>query len=791
MAKQTETKSIPVVQMLPAQPSQNGVGALKTSIGNLPLTRMEIEADIVGIFASTTIRQTFKNPTDQALEAVYIFPLPDRAGVTAFQMTINGRVIDGVLKERLQARREYEAALQQGYRATMLEEERPNVFTISVGNLMPGEEAHITLTLESLLELDNGEATYRVPLVVAPRYIPGVPLDDSVGYGTAPDTDAVPDASRITPPVLLPGFPNPVQLSIEVRIDGRTTPIHDLRASLHNVVTVNRQGIYTVRLQPSERLDRDFILRYRLTDADLTTRALLAPDPDNPNEGTLLTLVFAPDDEQPAALSHVLFVIDRSGSMEGWKMDAAKRAAVRLIDSLHPAAQFGVLAFDDVVEAFENGVMQPASDRIRFQATQWLAQIYARGGTEMLDALREAIQYCQIGVRRPRHDAYDEPPRPRETAAHPIIVLITDGQVGNEEQILRYVASAGVVLYIVGVDEALNDAFLRRMAEQTGGLFLAVESEDRLDETLDLLRQRLSTPVLQDLQVSSHDVPLVANTTVPKQPINLYTRGVAYVLERWQGKVPKAATITIEGRRMNGTVWQQTVPVMRVKTPVLRVSWARHMVRMLEDLYYLAGVKRLEQRIVSLSLQYGVLSRFTAYVAVDRSEQVNQGGQRHRIVQPVEMPRGWQPPRPAAPPRPSRQTYTSSRTVGFLTTEDVDKAFACLLSPSMRTSSPPPMVESESTLQLQSLYRTARTLEGESPSAVDPFLLELLMALDEWLREHSEEHPHAPRVIELVDAILEHFQARWDAARVQRLLALCRETLAALLEQPSRRERWW
>jgi Ca-activated chloride channel family protein len=651
MAKLTKTKTVPVVQMLPAQPSQNGVGALKTSLGNLPLTRMEVEADIVGIFASTTIRQTFKNPTDQALEAVYIFPLPDRAGVTAFQMTVNGRVIDGVLKERLQARREYEAALQQGYRASMMEEERPNVFTLSVGNLMPGEEAHITLTLESLLELDNGEATYRVPLVVAPRYIPGAPLDDSVGYGTAPDTDAVPDASRITPPVLLPGFPNPVQLSIEVRIDGRTVPIRDLRASLHNVATVSRQGVHTVRLQPGERLDRDFILRFRLLDSELTTRALLAPDPDNPNEGTLLTLVFAPDDEQPVALTDVLFVVDRSGSMDGWKMDAAKRAATRLIDSLHPHARFGILAFDNYVEAFEQGALHPASDRVRFQATQWLAHIHARGGTEMLHALQQAIQCCQQVGGAPH---YDEPPRPRETAARPIIVLITDGQVGNEEQILRYVASAGVVLYVVGIDEALNDAFLRRMAEQTGGLFMAVESEDRLDETLDLLRQRLSTPVLQDLQVSSHDVPLTANTTVPKQPINLYVRGVAYVLQRWQGKVPKTATATVEGRRLDGTVWQQTVPVMRVKTPVLRTSWARHMVRLLEDLYYLAGVKRLEQRIVSLSLQYGVLSRFTAYVAVDRSEQVNQGGQTHRIVQPVETPRGWQPPRPAAPPRPSR-----------------------------------------------------------------------------------------------------------------------------------------
>jgi Ca-activated chloride channel family protein len=789
MAKLTKTKTVPVVQMLPAQPSQNGVGALKTSLGNLPLTRMEVEADIVGIFASTTIRQTFKNPTDQALEAVYIFPLPDRAGVTAFQMTVNGRVIDGVLKERLQARREYEAALKQGYRASMMEEERPNVFTLSVGNLMPGEEAHITLTLESLLELDNGEATYRVPLVVAPRYIPGAPLDDSVGYGTAPDTDAVPDASRITPPVLLPGFPNPVQLSIEVRIDGRTVPIRDLRASLHNVATVSRQGVHTVRLQPGERLDRDFILRFRLLDSELTTRALLAPDPDNPNEGTLLTLVFAPDDEQPVALTDVLFVVDRSGSMDGWKMDAAKRAATRLIDSLHPHARFGILAFDNYVEAFEQGALHPASDRVRFQATQWLAQVYARGGTEMLHALQQAIQCCQQVGGAPH---YDEPPRPRETAARPIIVLITDGQVGNEEQILRYVASAGVVLYVVGIDEALNDAFLRRMAEQTGGLFMAVESEDRLDETLDLLRQRLSTPVLQDLQVSSHDVPLTANTTVPKQPINLYVRGVAYVLQRWQGKVPKTATATVEGRRLDGTVWQQTAPVMRVKTPVLRTSWARHMVRLLEDLYYLAGVKRLEQRIVSLSLQYGVLSRFTAYVAVDRSEQVNQGGQMHRIVQPVETPRGWQPPRPAAPPMPSRRRFQGMsqerKLFGLMSDDRISSPPDEILQ---LISSPPPVHESEPTGQLETLYRASRSVSDETPAKVDQFLLDLLMALDEWLREHSEEHPHAPRVIELVDAILEHFQARWDAARVQRLLALCRETLAALLEQPSRRERWW
>src|SRR5262249_33264834 len=149
----------------------------------------------------------------------YIFPLPDRAAVTRFRMEVAGRVIEGVLQERAQARKEYEQAIQAGHRAAITEEDRPNVFTLRVGNLMPGEQATVRLTLVGPLPTSDGEATFRFPLVVAPRYIPGKPLPGpSVGDGTAPDTDAVPDASRITPPVLLLGYPNPVCLSLAVEV---------------------------------------------------------------------------------------------------------------------------------------------------------------------------------------------------------------------------------------------------------------------------------------------------------------------------------------------------------------------------------------------------------------------------------------------------------------------------------------------------------------------------------------------------------------------------------------------
>ena len=197
-----------------------GFGSLATERGHLPLKAMDVKAKVLGLVSHVTLRQTFVNTFDVPIEATYIFPLPDRGSVTSFRMEVNGRVIDGVIKERGQARQEYDAALRAGHRAAITEEERSGVFTVRVGNLMPSEEGTVWLTVTGPLPYTDGEATFRFPLVVAPRYIPGSPLPgDTAGDGVAVDTDVVPDASRITPPVLLPGFPNPMQLSLEVEFD--------------------------------------------------------------------------------------------------------------------------------------------------------------------------------------------------------------------------------------------------------------------------------------------------------------------------------------------------------------------------------------------------------------------------------------------------------------------------------------------------------------------------------------------------------------------------------------------
>jgi Ca-activated chloride channel family protein len=282
-------------QAEPARPTDDdGLGCLRTKRGNLPLESVDVQTRITGLAAHTEVTQGFRNTHDEPLEATYVFPLPPRAAVTAMRMEADGRVVDGVLKERGQARATYDQAIQEGKRASIAEEERPGVFTMRVGNILPGERVTIHLTLAGALSYEDGEATFRFPLVVAPKYIPGAPLEgEQVGDGTAEDTDAVPDASRISPPVLLPGFPNPVQLSIEVEVDTAGLPLAGVRSSLHAVATEDTPTGMRIRINPGERADRDFLLRLRLGDENAVTTSL-ALLPDEAEDGGTFTLTVLP-----------------------------------------------------------------------------------------------------------------------------------------------------------------------------------------------------------------------------------------------------------------------------------------------------------------------------------------------------------------------------------------------------------------------------------------------------------------------------------------------------------------
>ena len=607
-------------------------GSLATARGHLPLEAMDVHARAVGLDIRIDLRQTFRNTLAEPIEATYIFPLPDRGAVTGFRLRVGERVIEGVIDERGQARQAYDDAIRAGHRAAIAEEERPDVFTVRVGNLMPGQSASIELDLVGALALERNEATFRFPLVVAPRYIPGSPLPgDSVGDGVASDTDAVPDASRITPPVLLPGYPNPVRLKLRVDIDPSGLPMNQLRSSLHSVVEGgNGAGLRSIELKPGERLDRDFILRWALGDGAVRTSLVVAPDREGDGASFALTVLppQATGGERPR---DVVLVLDRSGSMGGWKMVAARRAAARLVDHLSEVDRFAVLAFDDSIDTprgLPGDALVAASDRNRFRAVEFLAGLDARGGTEMAEPLARAAGLLGGGYRD------------RER----IVLLVTDGQVGNEDQILRELGPRlrGARVFAVGVDRAVNAGFLTRLGELGAGGFELVESEDRLDEVMDRVQRKIGTPVVTELAIAAEGMEIEPDSVVPRRLPDLLSGSPVVIRGRLRGKARDGALL-LSGADRTGASWRERIGARTGSSGGPEAAlWARAAIRELEDLYAVGGAdSKLIVRIVEVSKRFSVLSRFTAFLAVDRSEKVNVGGKLHRSTQAVEPASGW------------------------------------------------------------------------------------------------------------------------------------------------------
>ena len=607
-----------------------GVGAMRTDRGNLPLDRLDVRGTIVGLLARTVVTTEFVNVFDTALEATYVFPLPDRAAVTGMTMTADDRTVEAELQERAAAREAYDRAIESGRRASIAEEERPDVFTMRVGNIMPRERVTVELRLVGPLPYEDGAATFRFPLVVAPRYVPGVPLPGpAVGGGQALDTDAVPDASRISPPVLLPGFPNPLRLSVDVEIDPAGLELAEVRSSLHTVTTEDGH----VSIGTGERADRDFVLRLRY--GGVAGSAIAVPDTDDDEDdrehGTYQLTIMPPATETPPRPKDVVLLLDRSGSMGDWKMVAARRAAARVVDTLTTGDRFAVLTFDHQVDRpadLGTGLVD-ATDRNRFRAVEHLSRADARGGTEMLAPLHDGLALLGDGHARDR-----------------VLVLVTDGQVGNEDQILRDVTPliGATRIHTIGIDQAVNAGFLGRLAALGAGRCELVESEDRLDDAMERIHRRIGSPVLTGLSIGADRLGPVDDTRSPARLPGVYPGVPLVVTGRYSGT--PGGSVTVTGRTPDDEPYTVTIPVQRRVEPAVSAQWARARLRDLED-RYVAGEHELESRIVTLSLRFGVLCRFTAYVAVD-SRVVNENGDTRRVTQPVEFPSGWELPHAAA-----------------------------------------------------------------------------------------------------------------------------------------------
>jgi len=581
----------------------------------LAMTGLHVRAQIVGPIANVLVRQTFHNPLDEMIEAVYIFPLSPRAAVHQFRMQLGDRVVEGEVQEKSQARQTYKTGLRQGHRAALVEQQRDNVFTTTIGNIPPGETLSLELCYAERLEMDECDTTFRFPLVVAPRYFPGSPLPTSQGLGSCPDTTRVPDASLFSPPLLPPGLRQPGSLSMELEITHGGVGLAGLTSTQHAVsaqIDANRTVVKLSR--EDEALNRDFVVRYRLGQE---ASNLLMTDGDT----FMLCLTPPSAADQEVLPRDVVLILDRSGSMDGPKMQSARRAAQSFLGHLGPEDRFALMAFDHELEPYRSGFLQPSSQI--GNACQWLDSIDARGGTEILRSIQWLVDLARsVGPER-----------------HVSAVLITDGQVGNEAEIYRYlrVENPPLRLYTLGVDSAVNEAFLRQMARVGRGTCELVTPGDPLEQALDRLAREVSCPLVSDIEVL--DGGLNPKDLTPDPIPDLYACRPLVLLGRCSGEGDLIVR-GLQGRQE----FSARVTAQTCLNPALPLLWAREKIQTLQDRLALGDCLtplEVQQEITDLALDYGLVSDYTSFVLVDREQVVDSDGQYKTVVQPVEAPAQW------------------------------------------------------------------------------------------------------------------------------------------------------
>ncbi|MGO9155529.1 DUF4349 domain-containing protein, partial [Mycobacterium sp.] len=396
--------------------------------------------------------------------------------------------------------------------------------------------------------------------------------------------------------------------------------LSEVRSSLHAVSIADGR----IRIQPGERANRDFVLRLRYGADDFTDSLVLVPDATG-DEGTYQLTVLPPVSSAPTRPRDLVLVLDRSGSMGGWKMVTARRAAARIVDTLTCIDRFVVLTFDDRIDrpaGLPEGLVE-ASDKNRYRAVEHLARVDARGGTELLAPLGQALTLL-----------------PGARGRDAVVILVTDGQVGNEDQLLRELSGdlQRVRVHAVGIDQAVNAGFLNRLAAVGGGRCELVESEDRLDEAMDAIHRRIGAPLAYSLALRADGLATLEDTASPARLPDLFPGVPLVATGRYRGSA--TGSLALQGKTRDGGDWSTAVTGQRRDAPAVTAQWARAHLRDREDRYASAPAEDLEKRIVDISFRCGVLCRFTAYVAVD-SRVVTEGGSRHRVMQPVETLVGW------------------------------------------------------------------------------------------------------------------------------------------------------
>jgi Ca-activated chloride channel family protein len=578
-----------------------------------PLKHTDVKADITGFLARVTVTQEFQNTAADKIEAVYVFPLPRMAAVDRMDMYIGERHVRGDIKRREEARAIYEAARDAGKMAALLDQERPNIFTQHVANIRAGDKIRIVISYVEHLKYEDGNYEWVFPMVVGPRYVPGTPIG-KIGGGWAPDTDRVPDASKITPHVAKPGTRAGHDVSLAVSVDAGV-PLQSLSLKSHEVLTerpaANRA---VVRLKDKDVIpNKDFILKYdvsggKIEDAVLTHRGA---------RGGFFTMILQPPDKpgiEDITPKELVFVLDTSGSMSGFPIEKAKETMRLALDGLNPRDTFNLITFaGDTHVLFPKPV--PATAENLRRAQQFLAGRTGGGGTEMMKAITAAFA-------------------PTESQKHiRVVCFMTDGYVGNETEIIREIGRyPGARVFSFGIGGSVNRYLLDKMAEAGRGEVEYVALNDDGSAAAKRFHERVRSPLLTDISVEWGDLPVT--DVYPRRIPDVFSAKPIYITGRYTGSARRTVKLrgTYAGRPISREILLD-LPAAEPKHDVLATLWARTRIDVIEH------EPNSREEITKLGLDYRLMTPFTSFVAVEETI-VTDSGKPRRVDVPVEIPEG-------------------------------------------------------------------------------------------------------------------------------------------------------
>ena len=576
----------------------------------LPLKSTSAAVNISGVIADVQVSQVYRNEGKRPLEAIYVFPASTRAAVYGMKMIIGERVIEAKISKREDARKEYEQAKQQGKSASLLEQQRPNVFQMNVANIMPGDEIRVELKYTELLVPADRVYAFMYPTVVGPR------------YSNQPAETAPPSERWVQNPYLRQGEAPTYRFDINVNLTSGM-PIKEIYCSSHKVSAVyDGPSSAAVKLDPAETSagNRDFILRYRL-DGDRIQSGLLLYEGEK--EKFFLLMMQPPKrvaQEQIPGREYI-FIVDVSGSMFGFPLEISKKLVSNLIGNLRPTDKFNVLLFSGGSSVMSEESAPATAENIQ-RALFLIDRQKGGGGTELLPALERALK-----LKKPENYSRT-------------VVIATDGYVTVEEEVFDLMRKnlGQANMFPFGIGTAVNRHLIEGMARVGMGEPFVITKPDEAPAQAERFRKMIQSPVLTRVKVdfqgfSAYDVePIAIPDVLSERPV--------IVFGKWRGE--SKGRIALSGLSGNSS-YREVIEVRKgnpsKNNSALRYLWARHRITLLSDYNKLRPNDKRTQEVTELGLSYNLLTAYTSFIAVD-TEVRNQGGEQTTVKQPLPLPQG-------------------------------------------------------------------------------------------------------------------------------------------------------